>query len=139
MSGWMATSELEVLTLEACLDLLNTRRVGRLAVVVDGRPTIVPVNYAMDGETVVVRSGSGTKLAGSSPGFVAFEVDDIDEEAASGWDVVIEGRAEDITDSLDARSEELRATAVTPIAPGLKDHWLRIVPSTISGRRLVSG
>ena len=136
MSGARA-SELEVLSVEECLDLVNGRRVGRLAVVIDGRPAIFPVNYAMDGDTVVVRSGAGTKLQGANPGFVAFEVDEIDEGSATGWDVVIEGRAEDITDSLDTRSEQLRRVAVSPMAPGVKDHWLRIVPSSITGRRLV--
>ena len=138
MSGWMPASSLEVLTAEACYDLLGSRRVGRLAVVVDGRPTIFPVNYVVEGDTIVLRSGAGTKLDGAAPGYVAFEVDDIDEASASGWDVVVEGRAEDISDSLDARSTELRRLDVGPMAPGLKDHWLRIVPTTVSGRRLTS-
>jgi hypothetical protein len=69
---------------------------------------------------------------------VAFEVDEIDDSNESGgWDVLVVGRAADITSSLDARAEELRHLDIDPWAPGLKDHFVRIVPTEVTGRRLV--
>jgi nitroimidazol reductase NimA-like FMN-containing flavoprotein (pyridoxamine 5'-phosphate oxidase superfamily) len=46
-------------------------------VVEDGQPPIFPVNFAVDGDTVVFRADPGTKLAPASSGRVAFEVDQV--------------------------------------------------------------
>ena len=50
------------------------RSVGRLGLLVDGRPEVLPVNYALDGETVLFRTAEGTVLnqaaCGVRPGLV---------------------------------------------------------------------
>jgi Pyridoxamine 5'-phosphate oxidase len=56
---------LEVLDRDECLRLLASQPVGRVAVVVDGSPMIFPVNYALDGESIVFRSDAGSKISGS--------------------------------------------------------------------------
>jgi len=76
---------------EECLRLLNTTDLGRLAVVRDGRPEIFPVNYGLDGRTVVLSTNPGAKLEGATLGWVAFEVDHFDPLAVTGWDVVVRG------------------------------------------------
>jgi uncharacterized protein len=48
--------ELEALPREACLALLAAEEVGRFVCVAGGQPHIVPVNYALDGETIVFRT-----------------------------------------------------------------------------------
>jgi nitroimidazol reductase NimA-like FMN-containing flavoprotein (pyridoxamine 5'-phosphate oxidase superfamily) len=127
---------LEELSLTECLALLDSHQVGRVAVVVDGRPMILPVNYRTDDGTVVFRTDAGTKERGTPLSQVAFEIDDIDDASHVGWSVVVQGVGRDITDAIDARSEELRVLPVTPWAPGDKVYWIKIVPKLISGRRL---
>ena len=80
-----------------CWTLLRSAEVARLAVSVDNRPDIFPVNFVVDHGTVVVRTGEGSKFAAmmSNP-VVAFEVDGEDAEAHQAWSVVINGRAEEI-------------------------------------------
>lgn len=120
------------------LSLLATEHVGRLAVVVDGKPEIYPVNYAVaeDG-TVIVRTEDGTKLTASEQAWVAFEVDHVDHARKLGWSVVVQGRAFDVTAPLDHRSDALRRLAVESWAPGPPHHVLAISPERVSGRRLV--
>ena len=138
MTVWMPSSELRTMDVDECLRRLATKRVGRLAVAHDGQPAVYPVNYAVDGSTIVFRTGLGTKLDAAELGLVAFEVDDIDEESACGWDVLVQGHADDITTAVDHRSEALRRLPVRPWAPELKDRWVRIVPTLITGRALLS-
>src|SRR3954453_2082133 len=87
--------DLIALSRDACLDLLGSRSVGRLAYVARaGVPDVVPVNYAMDGDPVLIRSGPGPKLqAAERRDVVAFEVDQIDADAHRGWSVVVHGTA----------------------------------------------
>ncbi len=53
---------LEVLERHECLRLLASQPVGRVAVVVDAWPMIFPVNYALDGDSIVFRTDEGSKL-----------------------------------------------------------------------------
>ncbi len=124
----IATEELD---LKDCRLLLAEERIGRIAVVVDGRPEIFPVNYGMDGDGIVFRTNRGRKLLGLS-GEVAFEVDRIDLLERSGWSVVVHGRAEDITKFDGPR---LQAQAEMPWA-GPKDVLVRISPVLVTGRRV---
>lgn len=127
---------LEELSLTECLARLDSRQVGRVAVVVDGQPVILPVNYRTDDGTVVFRTDAGTMLRGAPLSRVAFEIDEIDEASHAGWSVVVQGVGQEITDAIDAGSEELRTLAVSPWAPGDKPYWVKIVPAVISGRSL---
>lgn len=126
----------EEIPVSECLGLLAGRSVGRLAVVIDGHPLIFPVNYRVHGDTVVFRTGPGTKLEGSALRRVAFEVDDVNADEGTGWSVVVQGHGYDISHAVDARSTELRTLPVVPFAPGARRHWIMITPVVISGRRL---
>jgi nitroimidazol reductase NimA-like FMN-containing flavoprotein (pyridoxamine 5'-phosphate oxidase superfamily) len=117
-----------------CWTLLRSAEVARLAVSVDNRPDIFPVNFVVDHGTVVVRTGEGSKFAAmmSNP-VVAFEVDGNDAEVHQAWSVVINGRAEEIK-QLHERIE----TMDLPLFPwhaDPKSRFVRIVPDVISGRR----
>src|SRR5436189_219809 len=46
-----------------CLQLLERRNLGRIALVVDGQPRIFPVNYSMNGRIIAFRTGAGDILA----------------------------------------------------------------------------
>ena len=109
--------------------------VGRVAFIVDGRPMIMPVNYLADHDALVFCTGEGTKLSalrGSAA--VAFEVDDSRPLDHSGWSVVVEGTASEITDPEELkrlRSGPLKSWAVRPTA-----HWIRVTYEHVSGRRI---
>jgi nitroimidazol reductase NimA-like FMN-containing flavoprotein (pyridoxamine 5'-phosphate oxidase superfamily) len=131
---------LEVLPASECYRLLATHEVGRIGVNAEHYPMIFPVNYAMDGTTVVIRTAPGTKLTAAEHANVTFEVDDIDRRARTGWSVLVRGLAEEVgpehRPELVARTH---AAGATPWAPGEHGNWLRIIPHHISGRRIVPG
>jgi nitroimidazol reductase NimA-like FMN-containing flavoprotein (pyridoxamine 5'-phosphate oxidase superfamily) len=74
---------LEVLGRGECLRLLAGEEVGRLAMGTGGAPVLLPVNSALDGETLVFRTDPGTKLDHAGQGPVAFEIDGLDRDARS--------------------------------------------------------
>jgi len=130
-------SGLEVIDRAECLRLLAGEEVGRLGVVVGGRPEIFPVNFALDGDCVIFRTDPGTKLAGAVQDPVVFEVDRLDHATRSAWSVIIHGRAEHVTPyGSPALLHRTAHLALYPWTGTSKAHLLRIVPSTISGRRV---
>ena len=128
--------KLTELSEDECRQLLSERRVGRIGVVVGGAPVILPVNFAFDGERIVFRTDEGLKLRHAPLHRVAFEIDGFDETAGTGWSVLVQGSAYEITRAIDQRSEELLRLPVAPFAPGEKAHWIEIVPHIMTGRRL---
>jgi len=125
------------ITPEECEDLLAASSLGRLGVVIDGRPEIFPVNHVLDRTTgtVAFPTNTGTKLhAALHWPFVAYEVDGIAPDGESGWSVLVVGRAEEITD----RDEIERLSRQRHVLwrPGETSRWLRIVPDKVSGRRI---
>jgi uncharacterized protein len=117
----------------ACWALLRSHEVGRLAVLIDDRPEIFPINYVVDHGTVVFRTAEGTKLIGAVQRDVAFETDGYEPGTGDAWSVVVKGRAEEIS-----RVQELLDTADLPLFPwhaASKQRFVRIVPDEIDGRR----
>jgi len=117
-----------------CWMLLRSVEVARLAVSVDNRPDIFPVNFVVDHGTVVFRTGEGSKLAAllSNP-VVAFEVDGHDAASNEAWSIVIRGHAEEIK-QLHERIESMDLP-LFPWHADPKAHFVRIVPDDIIGRR----
>ena len=78
---------------DECWDLLRARTVGRVGWQGSDGPTIVPVNYVIDQRAVIIRTAPYTDLGREGTvRELAFEVDDIDPVARSGWSVLICGR-----------------------------------------------
>ena len=127
---------MEDLSPAECLELLAARHFGRIGVIADGQPIILPVNYVFDDGHVAVRTDPGTKLTAAAQGQVAFEVDEIDESSRTGWSVLVTGVGHEVTDALDATSVATRRFPVDTWAPGQKSHWIRIESGQITGRRL---
>jgi nitroimidazol reductase NimA-like FMN-containing flavoprotein (pyridoxamine 5'-phosphate oxidase superfamily) len=71
-------ASLETLGRAECLNLLATAQVGRVALLIEGRPEILPVNYALDGDAVLFRTAEGSVLTKAALTEVAFEVDHVD-------------------------------------------------------------
>lgn len=79
---------------QECLELLASRQVGRVIFNDPDGPVALPVNYACDGEGVVIATSPTSSLARCAPGRpVAFEVDEIDEFDETGWSVLVRGLA----------------------------------------------
>jgi len=122
------------LTKSECFDLLAHESVGRLAVVDDHGPIILPVNYVLDHHMVVFRTDEGTKLHAANHRKVAFEIDGTDAETRAGWSVLVRGEAAEVTNP--AEIARLRELPLEPWAPGTKAHYVRILPAVLSGRRI---
>lgn len=126
---------MEALSEDECWSLMKKMAVGRLAVSIGGIPDIFPVNYVLDGHSIVVKTAPGTKLAAAVFGEgVAFEVDSVDEDQKVGWSIVIQGTGteiENLDDLMEAESLDLQ-----PWVDGYKGRFLRIDTDRISGRRI---
>jgi nitroimidazol reductase NimA-like FMN-containing flavoprotein (pyridoxamine 5'-phosphate oxidase superfamily) len=129
---------LEVLERNECLRLLGTATLGRIGVSSGALPTVLPVNFRFDGRQILFRTGAGSKLdAATQNAVVAFEVDEIDPVAHTGWSVMVTGIARELTGS-----SELAAARTPPLArwaPGNDHRVIAISPELVSGRRIVPG
>jgi nitroimidazol reductase NimA-like FMN-containing flavoprotein (pyridoxamine 5'-phosphate oxidase superfamily) len=130
-----ADDGLEILDRASCLELLATVQVGRLAwAAVDGQVHIRPVNYALAGTDVIVRTAMGSILAAALAKLpVTFEADELEPALETGWSVVVIGTAEDLGSTPEAA---LLRESVHPWARGSRPHVVRIRASQVTGRRL---
>ena len=128
---------MEMLPRPECFRLLSSQTVGRLGFLVGDQPLVLPVNFAVVRDVVVFRTGRGSKLAAALGKKVAFEVDEVDVDAGDGWSVVVQGVAEEITHADHWFDEALRRGAAPSWVSGGNDHYVRIIPQVISGRRLL--
>ena len=125
------TPGLDELTREECLRLTASHSVGRLAVADRGRPPlVVPVNYVLDVDAVVFRSDPGMKVHLARQYPVSFQVDFIDPSHHGGWSVLISGLAVEVEPS------EVAHLDLESWVGGAKAHWMRLLASEVSGRRI---
>jgi uncharacterized protein len=127
---------LDVLTLEQCVARLEEHRVGRIALLVEEYPLIVPVNYRL-----VVLPGQHWIAVRTRPGglieradrFVAFEIDDVNAQRREGWSVVVRGTLHHV----DAEAADFsRRFDPDTWLPGERDAWMVIKAFQITGRAL---
>ena len=126
-----------VLPRDECLARLAGARVGRIAFVSQGDPVILPVNHEMDGESIVFRTATGTKLlAADSEQTVAFEVDGFDADRRAGWSVMVRGVATTVEGQEEVK--RLNLIGVWPWADLVeRTHWVRIRTYSMTGRQTV--
>lgn len=121
---------------EECEERLASARLGRLGVLVDGRPEIFPVLHAFDRSngTIVFETNERTKLnAALQWPWVAYQVDALEaEDGSKGWSVLVVGRAEEITEP----AEIEHVASLGPLwSTSDQVRWIRIVPDKVTGRR----
>ncbi len=122
-----------------CRELLEAGLVGRVALCTPVGPHLVPVNYAVVDDTVVLRTTPYSILGTQARGaMLAFEVDQLDYERQRGWSVVARGRVEAIT-AADELRDIRRSWEPNAWADGPRNLFLRLRWSELSGRRLGSG
>jgi nitroimidazol reductase NimA-like FMN-containing flavoprotein (pyridoxamine 5'-phosphate oxidase superfamily) len=131
--GTEPTKTVEVLDESACWALLRSTEVGRLAIVVNHRPEIFPINFIVDHATVVFRTAEGTKLDWSAGRDVAFEVDGYEPESHEAWSVIVKGLAREIKQMYEAL--EALELPLYPWHESSKPHIVRIEPEQVTGRR----
>ncbi|MEU8120400.1 pyridoxamine 5'-phosphate oxidase family protein [Spirillospora sp. NPDC049024] len=128
-------SGMEILDDGECRSLLRRSAIGRIVFTLQALPTVQPVNYVFDGEHIVVKTSSASRLAtAASDTIVAFEIDDIDADAGKGWSVVTVGPARRATEP--AEVARLSALPLRSWAPGERDQFIVIRPRLITGRRI---
>jgi len=126
-------SHLMPLTEAECIDLLESREVGRVAYCDELGPVVLPVNFVLDGHAVLIQISPHTKLARhlwSTP--AAFQIDEFDDYTQSGWSVLVRGDATWV-DATDLPA----ADRLQPWAEGQRTLHVRIEAREITGRRLV--
>ncbi len=137
----MSENVLEELDEAECLRLVAPGGIGRLVFAGRFDLTVLPVNYKLHDGSILFRTAQhGTTHDDLRTGIahaeyrVAFEVDDFDHRAREGWSVLIQGPAH----HMDSVSECVAAqtAGVVPWPDGVREHFIRITPARITGRRI---
>jgi nitroimidazol reductase NimA-like FMN-containing flavoprotein (pyridoxamine 5'-phosphate oxidase superfamily) len=128
-------AELFELSGAECRALLAAGLVARVAMCTPVGPHIVPVNYALVDDSLILRTTPYSLLGSEGrDATLALEVDQFDYERQRGWSVVARGRAEPVTTADDLayirRSWEPHAWASGP-----RNLFLRLRWTVLTGRR----
>ncbi|MDO5534145.1 MAG: pyridoxamine 5'-phosphate oxidase family protein [Propionibacteriaceae bacterium] len=116
---------------DECRRLLDAASVGRVGWTSGEGIQVLPVNYAMSGDQIVFRVASGSVLEHlTEPNDVVFEVDDLDDETATGWSVVARGRSGEFEGGMVALPAAW--------APGVRDVLVALTITSLSGRAVSS-
>lgn len=147
-SPWEATGpggRLTELATAECLELLATETVGRVVYCDHRGPLAVPVNYALEDGTILVRTTRGSlaeHLREAST--CAFEVDRLDRHLRSGWSVLARGSAAVVrhpASTSPSSSSPGRSSRARPVpwVGGVRSLLIRITPTEVTGRRISAG
>lgn len=124
---------------EECVRLVAAGMAGRVAVTTPTGPHILPVNYSVMGESILLRTTPYSLLGTyGRDAMLCFEVDQFDYAEQRGWSVVVRGRA-DIVDDADEIEQIGRIWPPQPWAIGQRNLMIRIPWNEISGRQLGRG
>jgi nitroimidazol reductase NimA-like FMN-containing flavoprotein (pyridoxamine 5'-phosphate oxidase superfamily) len=131
-----AQTRVTELTREESIRLLQDKSfVGRIGFMADGMIQVLPVNYLAEDDAIFFCTADGTKLSAVSAGApVAFEVDASQPMYHSGWSVLVNGTASEVTDP--SELERLRRGPLKSWAMTRPQHWVRITIDSISGRQI---
>lgn len=125
---------LEILERDECLELLASRPIARLGLSMQALPVVLPVNFVVSGDRIMIRTSAGSKLdAAMERAVVAVEVDDIDPIGHAGWSVLVRGTSWVVDDP-----EEIERASHLPVRPWANDgadRWIAVSIDMISGRR----
>jgi nitroimidazol reductase NimA-like FMN-containing flavoprotein (pyridoxamine 5'-phosphate oxidase superfamily) len=133
---------LTVLDEAECLRLITPGGVGRIAYSGRYGPTVFPVNYRLYQGAIVFRTAEDSPTdedlrtgIANAEYKVAFEIDNFDSQARVGWSVLIQGSAHHVESETERAS--LSEAGVEPWAGGHRELFLRIIPTRITGRRIL--
>jgi len=127
---------ISILSETECWNLLSSVALGRLVTSVDGQPAIFPVNCVVQHRTVLFRTSEGTKLVSAAiNNQVLFEADG--HGVTEGWSVIVKGTARILR--TDEEIDEAERAQLLPWTATVKQHYVRIRPLSITGRRFTFG
>jgi nitroimidazol reductase NimA-like FMN-containing flavoprotein (pyridoxamine 5'-phosphate oxidase superfamily) len=132
----METARLLVLERDECLALVESVPIGRIVYTDRVLPAVQPVGFVLDAGLVVIRTAAHSKLAAAARDtIVAFEADEFDERAHTGWSVTLVGYARVVSDPA-----EIDRLSSLPLASwsGGGDLFLVVHPEQITGRRIAN-
>ena len=131
----VTTAELMELDRADCLRLLAAGVVGRVVFTEAAMPAAHPVTYLLDDEEIVFRTAGGGKLAAATVHrVVAFQADEIDLEAGTGWSVLGVGEAYEVLEP--KRLADLAGRMPPAWLPNIDGHIVAIPLQRLTGRRL---
>jgi uncharacterized protein len=124
---------------DECRELLGAGLVARVALCTPLGPHIVPVNYSVVDDAVVLRTAPYSVLGSHARGAIlAIEIDEFDYERQRGWSVVARGRA-DVVTSAGELSHIKSVWEPNAWASGQRNLYLRVQEAELTGRRLGPG
>jgi hypothetical protein len=127
---------LREMTYDECRERLLRGSVGRVALCTPSGPQIVPVNYVVDGQSIVFQTAPYTVLGTHGRGAqIAFEVDHTDDEDRSGWSVVAVGRCAAVESPVDVARYRTYG-GPRPWAAGSRPLHLKLTWSGLTGRQV---
>ena len=122
-----------------CERLIRAGVVGRVALSTPSGPHIVPINYSVVDDAVIVRTTPYSLLGTyGRDTTLAFEIDQFDHANQRGWSVVARGRAETV-DDVDEIERIRRTWPPRPWATGQRQLFVRLRWTELTGRRLGDG
>lgn len=127
------------LSYSECEAFLRAGIAGRVAMSTPGGPQIVPVNYSVVDNAVILRTTPYSLLGTyGRDTTLAFEIDHFDPVNQRGWSVVARGRATVVQDPKDIA--HIRSVwEPQPWASGARTLFVRIRWDELSGRQLGTG
>lgn len=136
-----AGAVLERLDEAECLRLIAPGGIGRVAYTGTYDLTVLPVNYKLHNGAILFRTSADSLTVDDlRTGFegseyrVAFEVDDFSHASRDGWSVLVQGPAHHLDDEAE-RAEALTA-GLEAWPGGERDHFIKISPMRVTGRRI---
>jgi nitroimidazol reductase NimA-like FMN-containing flavoprotein (pyridoxamine 5'-phosphate oxidase superfamily) len=119
-----------------CIHLLETHSLGRLAWQAADSQQVRPINYVFRSGALYFRtSPEGILSELVRPTDVALEVDDLDHDKRTGWSVIVNGRARAVAAPAEV-IQQWETDDLAQWARGIRDLFIQIMPSRISGRLL---
>jgi len=124
------------LSTHQCEALLRVGMVGRVAFSTPTGPHMVPVNYTVVDDAIVVRTSPYSLLGTHGRNtMVAVGIDGFDHEQTRGWSVQARGRMEVVTTPQEL--DRIRKVAdPNPWASAVRALYLRVHWTELSGRQL---
>jgi nitroimidazol reductase NimA-like FMN-containing flavoprotein (pyridoxamine 5'-phosphate oxidase superfamily) len=130
------------LTEDECLRLIAPGGIGRIAFQGRFGPAVLPVNYRLHEGAIMFRTARHSPLdedlrtgITNADYLVAFEIDDIDTAARMGWSVLVQGPAHRVES--DAEHASAMRAGVEPWPAGQHELFVRIMPTRVTGRRIL--
>jgi nitroimidazol reductase NimA-like FMN-containing flavoprotein (pyridoxamine 5'-phosphate oxidase superfamily) len=142
-AGVSSRRVVEQLDEAACLELLSTRRIGRLIYNSRYGPVALPSEYKIHDGSIVFRTylltfteeDLRTGIAHAEYQVVV-EVDQVDPDAREAWVVLVRGTAHHI--DTEAERASIGNIGLESWVEGEPEHFIRVDPVSIAGQRLRS-